>query len=158
MSAIEGKGGFARDLIRMGEIVVIIGGTVFSEAEFNLFAATTAQYDAIQIGEDLHLVDLSPDPRATNGSLNHSCDSNLWMQDEVTLIARCDIQPGEEVTVDYALFTAVPNWRLDATCRCNSPTCRHQVTGEDWKRPDLQARYSGHFSPFLNARIAAAQS
>src|SRR5687768_6596268 len=105
-SAIEGRGGYACEMIRQGEVVVILGGTVMNEAEFAAFAAKADQYDAVQIDEDLHLVDQSPDPRATNGALNHCCDSNLWMQDEVTLIARREILPGEELTVDYALFTA----------------------------------------------------
>jgi uncharacterized protein len=153
-SAIQGHGGYARELIREGELVVIVGGRVMTETEFRAFAMTAQQYDAIQIDEDHHLVDLSPDPRATNGSLNHSCDSNLWMADEVTLVARLDIFPGEEITVDYSLFSVIATWALDLPCQCGSPVCRHTVTGNDWRRPDMQERYRGHFSPFINARIA----
>lgn len=152
-SSIEGRGGFARELIRMGEIVVIIGGMPMTDAEFNEYTRTASQYDSIQIGENQHLIDLSPDPRATNGSLNHSCNSNLWMADEVTLIARRDIQPGEEITVDYALFTVNPTWALDKTCECGSPLCRHTITGNDWQLKDVQELYKGHFSPFINERI-----
>src|ERR1041385_6678831 len=89
-----------------------------------------------------------------NGSLNHSCDSNLWMADEVTLVARRDILPGEEITVDYALFTTSPEWTLGKLCQCGSPVCRHTITGNDWRRIDVQERYAGHFSPFINERIA----
>ena len=152
-STIEGNGGFARELIRAGETVVIIGGTPFTDDALKAFIPTVEQYDSIQIGEDLHLIDLSPDPRATNGSLNHSCDSNLWMADEVTLVARRDILPGEEITVDYALFTTLPEWQLDKPCECGSPACRHIITGSDWQRADVQERYKGHFSPFVNERI-----
>jgi uncharacterized protein len=42
-------------------------------------------------------------------------------------------------------------------CNCGSPHCRRIVTNEDWRRPDVQERYAGHFSPFLNHRIAAAR-
>ena len=28
--------------------------------------------------------------------MNHSCDSNTWMEDEATLVARRDIESGEE--------------------------------------------------------------
>ena len=35
---------------------------------------------------------------------NHSCDPNVWMQDEVTLAARRDIAIGEELTIDYAMI------------------------------------------------------
>lgn len=153
-SAIEGNGGFARELIRAGETVVVIGGISFTDDALKAFIPTVEYYDSIQIGEDLHLVDLSPDPRATNGSLNHSCDSNLWMADEVTLVARRDIAPGEEITVDYALFTTLPEWQLDKPCQCGSPVCRHTITGSDWLLADVQERYKGHFSPFVNERIA----
>jgi uncharacterized protein len=154
-SGIQGQGGFAREAIHKDEIVGIIGGTAMTEEQFQAFAETATQYDAVQIGEELHLVDLSHDPRATNGSFNHSCDSNLWLKDEVTIFARRDIQSGEELTIDYALFTASPGWVLDIPCRCGSPLCRQTVSGSDWRLPEVQARYRGHFSPFLNQRIAA---
>jgi uncharacterized protein len=87
--------------------------------------------------------------------LNHSCDSNLWMADEVTLIARRDISPGEEVTIDYSLQTAQPVAIIERACRCGSPLCRGTITGDDWRLPDVQQRYRGHFSPFINKRIEA---
>lgn len=132
----------------------MLGGQVMSEAEFRSFQAVTPRYNAIQIGEDLHLVEL-PEVTAQRGggSLNHSCDSNLWMADAVTLVARRDITAGEELTIDYALFTAQPDWVLDAPCRCASADCRRVVSGDDWRLPEVQRRYYPHFSPFINARI-----
>jgi hypothetical protein len=52
--------------------------------------------------------------------LNHSCDSHLWLEDEVTLSVRRAVDTGGEVTVDYAL------WGTDTEfpCRCESPACR----------------------------------
>jgi hypothetical protein len=75
------------------------------------------------------------------------------MADEVTLVARRDLEAGEEATVDYALFTTRSNWMLDRRCRCGSPHCRLIITGDDWMREDLQERYRDHFSPFINRRI-----
>ncbi|MCI0712599.1 MAG: SET domain-containing protein-lysine N-methyltransferase [Chloroflexi bacterium] len=156
-STIEGQGGFAAEPIKKGEIVIVLGGTPMTQHEFEVFTATASSYDAVQIDEDLHLVDLSPESRAENGSLNHSCDSNLWMRDEVTIVARRDIPRGEELNIDYALFTNAPNWVLDKPCRCQSLLCRQQITGNDWQIPDVQQRYRGHFSPFINRRIANSQ-
>ncbi len=87
--------------------------------------------------------------------LNHSCDPNLWLVDEVTFGARRDIRPGEEVTADYAYWQAEEDLIAAWTCHCGSPLCRGRVTGRDWRLPELQERYRGHFSPFINARIAA---
>lgn len=153
-SSIQGRGGFARAAIHAGEKVMTISGSPMTEAEFQAFQAKADRYDAIQIGEDLHLVDTSGGLEAVGVSLNHSCDSNLWMGDEVTLIARREIAPGEEITVDYALFTTQPTWKLEIACRCGTPLCRHIITGNDWQLSGVQARYAGHLSPFINARIA----
>jgi len=151
-SPIERNGLFAREPLKAGEVVEVMGGTVLDEAEFEAFLRTTAtQYNAIQIAEGLHLVEHPEVTQTRRGSLNHSCDPNLWMDDEVTLVARRDIEAGEELTVDYALFTAQPGWAMD--CRCGSRLCRQRVTGNDWQLAELRERYWGHFSPFINDRI-----
>ncbi len=152
-SPIQGTGSFARAPIAAGEVVEIVGGTAMTEAEFRAFARTVSRYNAIQIAEDLHLVELPEVTEQRSGSLNHSCDSNLWLADEVTLVARRDIAAGEELTIDYALFTVQPDWVLDQPCECGMAVCRHTITGNDWRRSDVQARYYPHFSPFINARI-----
>ena len=155
-STIHGMGSFAQVPIKAGEVVEIIGGRVMTEEEFWAFVRTVDRFNAVQIGENLHLVEL---PEITQqrggGSLNHSCDSNLWMLDEVTVAARRDIMPGEELTVDYALFTGEEGLILEHDCRCGSPNCRQTITGSDWKLPEVQQRYYPHFSPFINARIEA---
>ena len=105
-------------------------------------------HSSLAIGEGLNLVQ-EQDDVAQFG--NHSCDPSLWMEDEVTLSARREIGAGEEITVDYALLTVAPTWEM--TCACGSPLCRHRVTGADWQLSELQSRYAGHFSPFINDRI-----
>ncbi|MEO8970188.1 MAG: SET domain-containing protein-lysine N-methyltransferase [Ktedonobacteraceae bacterium] len=152
-SLIQGGGMFARRPISAGEIVAIVGGTVMTEDEFHALIATTPRYNATQIGEHLHLVDLIQTPEAVAGSINHSCDSNLWLQDEVTIVARRAIAPGEELTLDYALTTVEPRWQLDRPCQCGANVCRHTITGNDWQLLEVQQRYQGHFAPFINERI-----
>ncbi len=152
-SSISGDGMFARQPIRKGEVVVIVGGQVMTETEFADFQATHSFYNFIQIDKKLYLVEDPAITRSLNGSMNHSCDSNTWMDDDVTLVARRDIEAGEELTVDYALFTTQSNWMLDHRCRCGSPDCRRIITGDDWRRKDVQERYHHHFSPFINRRI-----
>jgi uncharacterized protein len=158
LSRVAGNGMFTTAAIRAGELVAVAGGVVMTEAEFEAYRASVTRWNAIQIGETLHLVDLVQAPEvsgASDGSINHSCDSNLWLADEVTIVARRDIAPGEEVTLDYALTTVEPGWTLDQPCQCGSPLCRHTISGNDWLLRDVQARYSAHFAPFINARISA---
>src|SRR5258708_31353370 len=144
---------FARKSIQAGEIVAIVGGTVMTEDEFHAYIAITSRFNATQIGEHLHLVDLIQAQETVEGSINHSCDSDLWLQDEVTIVARRTIAPGEELTLDYALTTVEPHWQLDQSCQCGTVAYRHIVTGNDWQLPDVQQRYQGHFAPFINERI-----
>src|SRR5687767_3913264 len=152
-SPISGDGMFAREPIKKGEVVCIVGGMVMTDSEFAAFQATHSFYNSIQIDDHLHLVEDPEVTRFSDGYMNHSCDSSAWMADEVTLVARRDIEAGEEVTVDYALFTTQSNWMLDRRCRCGSPHCRRIITGDDWRRKDVQERYRAHFSPFINRRI-----
>ncbi len=152
-SAVQGKGLFACVDMPAGTVVEVMGGMPMTDAELVAYTRTTDRYNSIQVEENLHLVEPADVTATRNGSINHSCDSNLWMTDAVTFVARRAITAGEEITLDYALFTTVP-WELSPCC-CGAPDCRGTVTGDDWKRPDVQARYAGHFSPFINARIAA---
>lgn len=147
-SSIQGVGMFASQPIHEGEIVVIIGGTVMTEEQFRGYIPAVSRYNAVQIGEEMHLVDI----HTALGGMNHSCDANLWMRDEVTVVARRDIAAGEELTQDYALYTTSPTWIMKQ-CRCGTPACRQVVTGSDWRLPVVQERYRDHFSPFLNERI-----
>src|SRR5215210_3288471 len=153
-SPTQGIGSFALAPIRRGEVVEVVGGVVMDEDEFRAFVRKTTRFHAIQVDEGLHLVE-RPEltQRRQGGSLNHSCDSNLWMANEVALVARRDIAVGEELTVDYALFTVDPDWALERSCRCGVPDCRRTITGNDWRLPRVQGRYYPHFSPFVNRRI-----
>ncbi|MBU2613459.1 hypothetical protein KJ925_03335 [Patescibacteria group bacterium] len=41
------------------------------------------------------------------------------------------------------------------TCACGTERCRKTVTGNDWKIPDLQKRYAGYFSDYIQRKIDA---
>jgi hypothetical protein len=151
---------FALASIRVGETVVIWGGTVFTGADVE--AGLAAEGSTVAIDEGLYLG--APDgsydrERDDRGDfINHSCDPNVWMGDEVTSVARRDILPGQELTMDYAMIREDDSlvWRFE--CRCGSALCRGKVTGRDWRLPELQARYAGYFSPFINQRIRRLRS
>jgi uncharacterized protein len=147
---------YASAPIRAGEVVFACGGgTIISDAELRAIAASGRRYSSAAIGENQHILWSAGDPDAGGpGCANHSCDSNLWMLDARTVGARRDIAAGEELTLDYALFSIAPQWRMK--CHCGGALCRGVVTGNDWRLPALQKRYAGHFSPFINARIASS--
>lgn len=151
LSPTEGDGMFAREPIKVGEVVTVWGGVLFTEAEIR--AGKAKQHTLAAINEGLYLAGLPDDPDSPDDFMNHSCDPNVWMRDEVTLVARRDIAIGEELTADYAMWEADPNWVLQNPCNCGTSFCRKTITGQDWKLQDLQRRYGNHFSPFINRRI-----
>ena len=148
-SAAAGRGMFATERIPAGEKTVVFGG---------LYADTAGAEDAQQQGkgvmqwdEDLWSIETEDDDPVY--LINHACDPNTWMQDALTLIARRDIHPEEEITADYALWEADENYVSQWECHCGAPDCRGKVTGKDWRSLQLRQAYKDHFSPLINQRI-----
>lgn len=139
---------FAREPIAAGEVVAIWGGVVMTPEE--VLAGLALPHSIVEIGEGVLLASLRSDAQSAADFMNHSCDPNIWMLDEVMLAARRDIAPGEEATIDYALWGSAPPWER---CACESSLCRGRVTSEDWRAPALQERYEGHWSPYISERI-----
>jgi hypothetical protein len=149
-SPIASRGLFACQPIQAGEAVLIWGGTVYTSADI---WAGKANPETVAILDDgLYLADPVDSSPPEDYSLNHSCDPNLWMQDAITLITRRSIERNEELTADYALWLFDQGWFL-YPCYCGSPLCRKKVTDRDWMLPELQTRYAGHFTPYLNRLI-----
>lgn len=151
-SRIEGRGLFARAPILVGEVVVIWGGRLFSEAEYR--AGKQREMSTVPIGEGVYLGSFAHEPVLADEFMNHSCDPNVWLRDETTLVARRPIAIGHELTIDYALWETDPQWSM--ACWCYSVYCRRLITGNDWMLEELQYRYADHFSPYVQARIRRA--
>ena len=129
------------------------GGHVLTHAQWAALEPTLGAAE-IQIAEDLFIAPVREDQR--DGSMlytNHSCDPNLAIQGQIVLVAMRDIAAGEELTIDWAT-TDDGDHRM--ACHCGSPRCRGTVTGKDWMKPELQARYRGWFCWFLQRKIDRA--
>ncbi|GAA3587881.1 hypothetical protein GCM10022419_082690 [Nonomuraea rosea] len=144
-SPIHGTGLVAVEQIRQGEVVMRIGGQVITD---ETLARLVPPYSSLTVEEGRHLL-LDPAHPVRYG--NHSCDPSLWHDDATTVVARHDLGPGQELTIDYATHTGVESWSM--ACHCGSPLCRRTVTGGDWRLPPLQAVYGVHWSPPLLRRI-----
>ena len=89
-------------------------------------------------------------PVHETGRINHGCDPNLgWSGDD--LVTLRDVAAGEELLVDYAMSVSDPAYYL--RCHCPSYRCRQMVEGSDWRIPQLQQRYAGHWAPYLQSLI-----
>lgn len=152
-SPAHGKGTFILEAVTAAEVLIIWGGELFADST----RSEARPGSAIAVEEGLYLAARRDQERTVSDYTNHSCDPTLWLLDEVTLAARRDLHAGEELTVDYATFEADEEWVMfqGHPCRCESPLCRAHVSGRDWRLPELQERYAGHFSPLLQSRIKA---
>lgn len=87
--------------------------------------------------------------------LNHSCEPNVGVQGQIVFVAMRDIAAGEELTHDWAT-TDDDDYELE--CRCGASVCRRRITGQDWRRADLQEKYRGFFSSHLEEKIRRAHA
>jgi hypothetical protein len=150
-SPIHGHGIFAIERISSGELVIAWSGCLYTIEEAR---AGVPKPDSLAgFDEGLYLGEDPAYPDTLDRFLNHSCDPVLWMANQHSLCARCDIFPGDEVTADYALWEIDPAWNFGSICRCGSANCRRNITGNDWELRELQERYAGHFLPCINRRI-----
>lgn len=151
-SSIAGKGVFAIEDISKGELVFDFSngnGKYISGAEMDKLFEKGMDY-AIQVDDDLFFAATEDSEMEIGDYLNHSCDPNLGIKDSLKLFAIKDIKFGDEVTFDYAM-TESSDFKIK--CLCGKPNCRGVVTGEDWKRKDLQEKYKGFFSDYLQKKI-----
>ena len=152
-SAIEGRGLFARAAIRAGEAVAVKGGAIIDGAALERILDEVSPAE-IQIEDDLWIAPRSAaEVEANLLCLNHSCEPNVGVRGQITFVAMRDVAAGEELTIDYAIIDGDSRERMK--CRCGTAACRGVVTGDDWRRPELQRRYAGWFSRYLADRIAA---
>lgn len=149
-SPIEGRGLFAVAPITQGEIVCVKGGSIFGRETLKTVAGELGPAE-IQIADDLFIGPLRSEDR--DGAMifsNHSCEPNLGVEGQIVFVALRDIAAGEELTHDWAT-TDDDSYEME--CRCGAPACRKVITGQDWQKPELQEKYRGSFSWYLERKI-----
>jgi uncharacterized protein len=150
-SGIAGRGLMSVQPIARDELVAIKGGHIVDTATLRGLPERLQNSD-VQIADGFHLVALDESEyEPVMLFINHSCEPNTGFAGNTVLVAMRDIEPGEELTTDYALFDD----HGDAmTCGCGTPSCRGVIDGQDWRKPELQRRYGPYFSSYLLRRIS----
>jgi uncharacterized protein len=152
-SGIQGRGLVATAPIARDEIVAIKGGHIVDTATLHALPEKLQNSD-VQIADGFHLVALEDaEYEPVMLFLNHSCEPNVGFGGNVVLVAMRDVSPGDELTTDYALFD---DYDGNMDCRCGTQSCRGTIGGHDWQLPELQRKYDGYFSWYLQRKIAAA--
>lgn len=100
---------------------------------------------------------LDPFPVCPLRFLNHSCDPSLMrVMDGVMFVAMREIEPGEQLTCDYATLEINPDWEME--CKCGSANCRGQIRGIQSLSAELFEKYGASLPRFMFLLFAGAHS
>lgn len=151
-SKVGGKGLFVKEKIHKGEFIVKFLNGPAKLVDLQEAAKLYEEgFDyMMELGDDLFLAATNLQELTDADHINHSCNPNSGIKGELKIIAMRDIEPDEEVTFDYAMTESMP---YEMECKCGETTCRNTVTGDDWKRKDLQEKYRGFFSDHVQRKI-----
>jgi len=154
-SPIHGRGLFATADIVKDEIVLVKGGHIIDGKVLRETVTPLLGSVEIQIDDDLYIAPVSPEEReASMLYSNHSCDANLGIRGEITFVAMRNIAAGEELTHDWC---TTDDGDYILSCNCRAAGCRGKLTGKDWQKPELQKKYAGYFSAYLQRKIDKAE-
>ena len=153
VSPIQGRGLFTREAISAGEIVAVKGGTIMDAAALTRVREAVSPAE-IQIEDRLYIAPGSVEEVEANIlCLNHSCHPNVGVRGQITFVAMRDIPAGAELTIDYAMIDGNPDEHM--ACSCGAAECRNIITGNDWRLSELQQRYTGYFSRYIQEQCVA---
>lgn len=146
--ATGSAGIFAVRAIESGTLLCVWGGRAVTSEQLQLLGEARRTH-SIQVHWDLYL---APDePLHPADYFNHSCAPNAGFSCSITLVAMKRIASGDSVCFDYAMSDSSPYDEFE--CGCGAPECRLNIRAEDWQRPELQRRYNGYFSPYLQRSV-----
>lgn len=156
-----GKGVFATGEIAADEMLFVMGGYVLTIEDENNLRGVVAD-KPIEISEHFSIGPRRPADlvRMPQHYVNHSCEPNAGFKGQIFLQAMRWIEPGEEITYDYAMVmhsSPESSSFFTMECRCGRPGCRGVVSENDWNIPELQQRYGGWFQWFLQEKIDTAK-
>ena len=137
------------ELIRAGELVWELDEPMYTWGEIESWDEKRREafdWYGFQCGEDRYSL-----PEGLSREMNHSCDPNTWWEGSTKLVARRDIEAGEEITYDYT--TCEVDRAFEMKCDCGSPRCRGTITTRDYLLPEWRAQYGSNLPPHMLAAI-----
>ena len=152
-AAIHGTGLFTTQRIFKGELVWELDEPTFTMEEIKTWPE--ARRDAFkwygfQCGVNRYSL-----PEGLSRETNHSCDPNTWWAGSQSIVARRNIQTGEEVTYDYA--TCDIDIKFKMQCCCGAKQCRGEISNRDFLDRSWQQQYGTNLPPHVLAAIETAR-
>lgn len=155
-SRIDRNGVFAKQSLSKGERVAIFGGDIMAIDEIDNLPLPL-QDGPFQIEERFVLGRRNANRREDADFFNHSCNPNCGFRGQIFLVAIRSIKKDEEITFDYAMVVSKSvgsQILFKMECNCAESRCRLMITENDWKLRELQKKYRGFFSQYLEEKIA----
>lgn len=148
----RGRGCFARKGISGGELSRCPDAQILIKAEVAKLPQEF-QNMCYEIDNEREMCPQDFENMSAEWYINHSCDPNMaTLPDLYTSIALRDIEPGEELTYDYA---TTDSRHAAFECFCGAANCRKVIRPTDWMLPKLQERYRGYFQKNIQEKIDA---
>lgn len=135
-------GVFASVPIQPGEVIFFVTGKLLT---FQEVMSLPGEGDrTIQIGADLYV-----NPGYPAEFINHACEPNAGIRDDLAMIALEFIEVGREIRFDYSTCIQEGEFRME--CRCQSPVCRKWIGDFSDLPEELKLRYIrlGVVQPFI---------
>ena len=156
-------GYFADKRISKHDIIIVQGGIIVTEADLDPGSLSEPHaWHAFQIERELYICPITSQPQSRDGIflVNHSCNPNCGLRGQITLVAMRDIECNEQILFDYAMtdWGAPELGWVEMKCMCGAVNCRGQVGLKDWENKDLQVKYNGYFSRYIQDRIDETRS
>jgi SET domain-containing protein len=148
-----GEGVFTAKDIKKGELLTIFGGYVIPLSEEKELPDDYRD-SGIQISDEFVLSSLNS--KELTDLYNHSCNPNSGIKGQIFLVAMRNIKKSEQITFDYAMClfdNKKVGFSYNVKCLCGSKNCRGDITGNDWKKKELQKKYNGYFQYYLQEKI-----
>lgn len=135
-----GKGLFAKEDIKQGELIAEFDGQIYIDKE----------YDGLDKELEDHVVQFAKDKwRDSKGVarwINHSCDPNCGVRNLFQIVAMRDIGAGEELAWDYEM---TENWEWRMRCGCGTQSCRKIIGAYGNMPQEIREKYKGYISEWL---------
>ena len=148
-----GKGLFSEELVYKSQIIAVDGGLVLSSVE----DVPKHMSYCVLIDKDTYLGPTDFNTPDMLSLINHSCHPNIKRIGGLVFSAKKTIQPGEQLTIDYApLVAGVKDWQME--CHCGAEKCRKIITGNDWKNKILASMLWEEWLPHIQSAIIRADS
>lgn len=148
----KGKGLVAKEKISKGEIVSISGGLIFKKEDHKTELDDKGIGDyCYYIEENFLICPINPEDPSDDWRMNHCCEPNCGVRGQIVFVALKEIQVGEELTFDYAMTETNPDYSIHLNC--NKTTCRKIFSGNDWKKKEIQNKYKGYMSLYIERKI-----